>query len=227
MANGFNDNELAATIRQLFNDLVAEHNAHLAATNNPHGVTKGQIGLGNVDDTSDANKPASNAVLALLAGKYANTNPSNFITVAQALAAVLAGFTVDSGAISGVDTVLGAIQKLYGNQLQNGIDIASLFAGKQDIPYDSQLSDTVMFQKPTMYGTYAAPRNGANVLLDTTDAKLGVKVIMLHNAGAEPAYPAAFRKLNTSKNYQAGVLNFIEIQYFTPTRITYNIYQEL
>jgi hypothetical protein len=35
--------------------------AHEAATSNPHAVTKAQVGLGNVDNTSDANKPISTA----------------------------------------------------------------------------------------------------------------------------------------------------------------------
>ena len=34
---------------------------HTSNTNNPHNVTKEQIGLGNVDNTSDTNKPVSNA----------------------------------------------------------------------------------------------------------------------------------------------------------------------
>jgi hypothetical protein len=33
--------------------------SHIASTANPHGVTKSQVGLGNVDNTSDANKPVS------------------------------------------------------------------------------------------------------------------------------------------------------------------------
>lgn len=32
---------------------------HIARDDNPHGVTKAQVGLGNVDDTSDADKPIS------------------------------------------------------------------------------------------------------------------------------------------------------------------------
>lgn len=50
-------------------DMVFEHaaiastntniNAHKADTANPHGVTKGQVGLGSVDNTTDANKPVS------------------------------------------------------------------------------------------------------------------------------------------------------------------------
>src|SRR5690606_29437090 len=35
--------------------------AHISHTNNPHSVTKAQVGLGNVDNTSDANKPLSTA----------------------------------------------------------------------------------------------------------------------------------------------------------------------
>lgn len=34
---------------------------HVADKSNPHGVTKAQVGLGNVDNTSDANKPVSAA----------------------------------------------------------------------------------------------------------------------------------------------------------------------
>ena len=34
---------------------------HLSNTSNPHNVTKSQVGLGSVDNTSDADKPISNA----------------------------------------------------------------------------------------------------------------------------------------------------------------------
>lgn len=36
-------------------------NNHINNTNNPHSVNKAQVGLGNVDNTSDINKPVSNA----------------------------------------------------------------------------------------------------------------------------------------------------------------------
>ena len=32
---------------------------HIARTDNPHSVSAGQLGLGNVDNTSDADKPIS------------------------------------------------------------------------------------------------------------------------------------------------------------------------
>lgn len=42
---------------------------HEADINNPHSVTKNQIGLGNVDNTSDADKPISTAAQTVLNGK--------------------------------------------------------------------------------------------------------------------------------------------------------------
>ena len=35
--------------------------SHISSTSNPHSVTKSQVGLGSVDNTSDANKPVSTA----------------------------------------------------------------------------------------------------------------------------------------------------------------------
>lgn len=48
---------------------------HIADKKNPHGVTKSQVGLGNVDNTSDANKPVSTAQAAAIAdAKKAGTD---------------------------------------------------------------------------------------------------------------------------------------------------------
>lgn len=44
---------------------------HVASTSNPHSVTKSQVGLGNCDNTSDANKPISTATQTALDGKQA------------------------------------------------------------------------------------------------------------------------------------------------------------
>jgi len=47
--------------------------AHLDATNNPHSVTASQVGLGNVDNTSDLDKPISTATQNALDDKADNT----------------------------------------------------------------------------------------------------------------------------------------------------------
>lgn len=48
---------------------LTPYDQHIANTSNPHSVTKSQVGLGNVDNTSDLNKPISNAVQNALNGK--------------------------------------------------------------------------------------------------------------------------------------------------------------
>lgn len=53
------------------NDLQNTMDLHIADTNNPHSVTKAQVGLGNVDNTSDLNKPISTATQTALNGKQA------------------------------------------------------------------------------------------------------------------------------------------------------------
>ena len=56
--------------------------AHIADQNNPHAVTKAQVGLGNVDNTSDINKPISNAVQAALDNISVNSTITNNMTPA-------------------------------------------------------------------------------------------------------------------------------------------------
>ncbi|AWI10328.1 hypothetical protein [Ereboglobus luteus] len=56
---------------EFINELAKKANAttlaaHTANTNNPHAVTKTQLGLGSVDNTSDLNKPVSIAAAAAL-----------------------------------------------------------------------------------------------------------------------------------------------------------------
>lgn len=61
---------------------AATLNAHTADTANPHSVTKAQVGLGNAENTSDANKPVSTATQAALDAKAAasHTHAASDIT---------------------------------------------------------------------------------------------------------------------------------------------------
>ena len=56
------DQQLQTNIDNVATDLTA----HKQDTDNPHNVTKAQVGLGNVDNTSDADKPVSTAQAAAL-----------------------------------------------------------------------------------------------------------------------------------------------------------------
>jgi hypothetical protein len=66
-------------------DVGAAPAAHTAATSNPHSVTKSQVGLGNVDNTADADKPVSTATQTALNAKL--TAASNLGDVANIVTA--------------------------------------------------------------------------------------------------------------------------------------------
>ena len=67
------------------NAALQELGAHKASTTNPHGVTKAQVGLGNVDNTSDANKPVSTAGQTALNLKADKTTTDGHATRITAL----------------------------------------------------------------------------------------------------------------------------------------------
>ena len=76
-------------IPQLPQSKVTGLSEHISSTENPHSVTKEQVGLGNVDNTSDANKPVSTAQQAALdlkqdklkAGTGIDITPENTVNV--------------------------------------------------------------------------------------------------------------------------------------------------
>lgn len=64
-----------ATRAQADTNVNAKVDSHIANKSNPHGVTKAQVGLGNVNNTSDADKPVSTAqATAIAEAKAAGTN---------------------------------------------------------------------------------------------------------------------------------------------------------
>ena len=68
IAGDIYDNASATTALNAKADNTTVNN-HIANTGNPHSVTKAQVGLGNVDNTSDLNKPISTATQSALDGK--------------------------------------------------------------------------------------------------------------------------------------------------------------
>lgn len=72
---------------------------HVSDTDNPHSVTKAQVGLDQVDNTSDADKPISDATQAALDGKEDSL-----------------GYTPEDVANKSTDTNLGTSDTLYPTQ---------------------------------------------------------------------------------------------------------------
>lgn len=86
--------EMAETL----DTLLTSFNAHAARIDNPHGVTKGQVGLGNVNNTADADKPVSTLQQAAIDEAKSNVmaevngkvSKSSFASVGAPSASVIA-----------------------------------------------------------------------------------------------------------------------------------------
>lgn len=71
----------AATRAQADTTVNAKVDSHIGNKSNPHGVTKAQVGLGSVNNTSDADKPVSTAQATAIAdAKAAGTNAQTNLT---------------------------------------------------------------------------------------------------------------------------------------------------
>jgi hypothetical protein len=92
--------------------------SHIANTSNPHNVTKVQVGLGNADDTSDANKPVSGPQQTALNLKADKTNGASQITDSNPYGNIgtLAGVT-QAAINAGINTKLGEKTQLNGTGL--------------------------------------------------------------------------------------------------------------
>jgi len=64
--------------------VISDLSTHESNTSNPHNVTKSQVGLGNVDNTSDLNKPVSTAQQTALNLKEDVANKSTSVNTDQA-----------------------------------------------------------------------------------------------------------------------------------------------
>lgn len=85
------------------NTITSNLTAHTTNVNNPHNVTKSQIGLGNVDNTSDLNKPISTATQNALNNKADK-------------ATTLAGYGItDAYTKSEIDSKISSVYKFKGS----------------------------------------------------------------------------------------------------------------
>ena len=71
---------VAIDIDDLTTQVSATATTHIANTSNPHSVTKAQVGLANVDNTSDLNKPISTATQTALNTKLTAANNLSDVT---------------------------------------------------------------------------------------------------------------------------------------------------
>jgi hypothetical protein len=89
----------------------ADITTHAGSTANPHSVTKAQVGLGNADNTSDANKPVSTATQTALNGKVSVTGQTGTVNLTTATAVTVPAITAANQAarVTAFDAATGRL----------------------------------------------------------------------------------------------------------------------
>ncbi len=96
----------ADSVLVAFGKLQKQISDHLADMANPHGVTKAQVGLANVDNTSDVNKPVSTAQQIAIDAKVADAINDGVTTIAPSQNAV---FDALAGKANSADSIVNAL----------------------------------------------------------------------------------------------------------------------
>lgn len=142
---------------------------HINNKSNPHEVTKDQVGLGNVNNTSDANKPISTATQTALNGKFSATDGNALKQRVDNIPELVAtDITVDSDNDS-VNITLDKTSIVDGTLSGTTININSATASKAGIlvPTDKSKIDKIITNgNGTKYlsddGTYKEVSGGSS-----------------------------------------------------------------
>ena len=127
---------------------------HIARDDNPHGVTKAQVGLGNADDTSDADKPISIATQSALDLK---ANADN---------AALTGIPTAPTAAVGTDTTQLAttafVKAEVASAAYSKVELDDLLDAQVKLTGDQTIEDVKTFMSSPIVPTPTAVNQAVN-----------------------------------------------------------------
>ena len=149
-------------------DAQANLTVHINDKDNPHEVTKAQVGLGNVNNTSDANKPISTATQTALNGKLDKT------AVVDVTVEALKGQAADA------KSVYDAIEAAKPDIVTPTAESTDAQAASAKAVWD-------------MLGTGGSGGSGTDISLGVTGASVGdiIKVKAVDSTGKPTAWEAA------------------------------------
>ena len=162
-------------LQKQVSDNLSTLTSHTSNTSNPHSVTKAQVGLSNVDNTSDANKPISTATQTALNLKLNATGGTASGLILND------GFTEEVFAVTGTTPVLSPSNGSIQTWTLTGNSTPALGA------WNSGQSVTLMIDDGSAYtvnwtniGAVWKTNGGTAAVLNTT----GYTVITLWKVGA-------------------------------------------
>lgn len=156
-----NDTGLATTNKTVvgaINENRSNLSSHTSRTNNPHSVTKAQVGLGNVDNTSDKNKPVSTAT-------------QNALDLKQNI--------TDNSLKTSAKTITGAINELKDGVSNNNTNIEKLRVKiNKEFVYDGILTESTTFTSSELSSIFQAIANSSIVRFEVNVDSKGSKTII-------------------------------------------------
>lgn len=200
---------------------------HINNKSNPHEVTKDQVGLGNVDNTSDANKPISNATQTALNGKFSATDGNALKQRVDNIPELVAtDITVDSDNDS-VNISLDKTSIVDGTLSGTTININSATASKAGIlvPTDKSKIDKIITNgNGTKYlsdnGTYKEVSGGSSSsdinIIELRDIRDIINIVNHEKDAASSDISSVF---GSSANFRAIVNNILK----THTRYFFHV----
>ncbi len=200
---------------------------HINNKSNPHEVTKDQVGLGNVDNTSDANKPISTATQTALNGKFSATDGNALKQRVDNIPELVAtDITVDSDNDS-VNISLDKTSIVDGTLSGTTININSATASKAGIlvPTDKSKIDKIITNgNGTKYlsdnGTYKEVSGGSSSsdinIIELQDIKDIISIVYHEKDRASSDISSVF---GSSANFRAIVNDILK----THTRYFFHV----
>lgn len=120
---------------------------HTKKTDNPHNVTKEQVGLGNVDNTADLEKPVSNSTQALLNQKLEKTAVVDNLTTNDSTQALSAAQGIELK--KRLETVSGGITADLSNL------ISRVTAVEEEVENTETIEDGIITKQESMIADFA------------------------------------------------------------------------
>lgn len=155
-------------------------NSHTARTDNPHAVTKAQVGLANVDNTSDANKPVSTAQQTALNLK-ANIESPTFTGTVTA--------PTFSGALSGNAATATKWQTARTITLNGDLTGSVSIDGSADVILSAAVAANSIALGTDTTGNYVAGNTaGTGIVVTGTEGEGWIPTITLSNVGTAGTY---------------------------------------
>jgi hypothetical protein len=157
--------EAFGKVQKQISDVVSSLSTHTTNVNNPHSVTKTQVGLGNCDNTSDLNKPISTATQTALDTKQATISAG---TIAQYYRGDKAWATLDKSAVDlgNVDNTSDA-NKPISTATQTALDGKAASSHTHDDRYYTETEMNTLLAGKQASGSYA-PATHQHAISDTT-----------------------------------------------------------